>query len=260
MTARRKNNPWEEQFSFEFEHPGIAPAAATTLITCTTNANMADTDFFTLNDGFRFVVYEYDKSANGVTAGRVQWVAGAGTAAQSAATLKTAIEANQPAFTVVDNLDGTLTLTNRWLGAGGNITQPADNVANAAFILGNSSGGLDAGSHNATYTKKLMTAQRKMRVDKVEYVNPTGLAGHASNYWEIALKKGSTVMAQWSTDSDVATQGTLTANAIVNPALSATDGELVAAAGDVLSLALTKFASAANLPAGRLIVHGRYVA
>ena len=117
----------------------------------------------------------------------------------------------------------------------------------------------DHATASATSAFKLMTCQRKMRVDKVEYVNPTGLAGHASNYWEIALKKQSTAMAQWSTDLDVAGQGTLAADALVNPALSGTDSNRVASAGDVLSLSLTKVASAANLPPGRIVVHGRYV-
>ena len=111
----------------------------------------------------------------------------------------------------------------------------------------------------ASITKKLFTAQKKMRVDKVEYVNPTGLAVHATLFWEIALKKGSTVMAQWSTDSDVAGQGTLGADTIVNPVLSATDADRVAAVDDVISLALTETGAAADLPAGRIVVHGRYV-
>ncbi len=66
-------------------------------------------------------------------------------------------------------------------------------------------------------------------------------------------------MGQWSTDSDVSGQGTLAAGKVVNPVLSSTDANLVAAAGDVFSLALVKASSAANLPAGRLVVHGSYV-
>lgn len=117
----------------------------------------------------------------------------------------------------------------------------------------------DHAEGSATFADKLFTAQKAMRIDKVEYVNPTGLAGHADNYWEIAVKKGTTVMFQWSTDSDVSGQGTLTANAIVNLVASSTDANLVAAAADVISLSCTKAASAANLPPGRLIIHGRYL-
>ena len=151
-----------------------------------------------------------------------------------------------------------LTLVHLWPGVGGNVSI-TENVVNAGFTVAGMSAGLDSDTTGATLAVKLMTAQRKMRVDYVEYVNPTGLVGHGSNYWEIAVKKGATVMAQWTTDSDVAGQGTLGANTVVAPVLSSTDANLVAAVGDVLSLALTKVASAANLPAGRIIVHGRYV-
>lgn len=255
----RPFNPWQERFELTFEHPGVAPAAASCTVTVDTNANMADGNIVTINSGINKQVYEYDKSANGISATapvRANWAAGAGTAAQSATTLATAIALFQPELTVVDNGDGTLTLTNRVLGTVGNNTNSCTSVGTLAIT--NFAGGVDAASHNATYSKKLMTAQRSMIVDKVEYINPTGLAGHATLYWEIALKKGSTVMAQWSTDSDVAGQGTLTANTFVNPTLSATAADLVAVKDDVLSLVLTKVSTAANLPAGRIVVHGRY--
>lgn len=75
-----------------------------------TNANMADGDTVTISDGAASVIYEYDKSANGVTGGHIAWAAGT-TAASVAANLATAIRANQAYITVVDNLDGTLTLS-----------------------------------------------------------------------------------------------------------------------------------------------------
>ncbi len=258
--SKRPNNPWHERFTFSFDHPGVAPAAATCLVTVDTNANMADANIVTINSGVRIQIYEYDKSANGIVAStplRANWAAGAGTAAQSAATLATAIAAWQPELTVLDNADGTLTLTNRVLGTVGNNTNSCTSVGTLAIT--NFAGGVDASSHNATYTKQLMTAQRAMRIDKVEYVNVTGLAGHATLYWEIALKKGTTVMAQWSTDSDVVGQGTITADTLINLVLSGTDSALVTASGDVLKLVLTKVSTAANLPAGRIVVHGRYV-
>lgn len=255
--AKQGDNPYQEFFKISFNHPGVAEVAATGLITCTTNANMADTDYITIGDGINVpVLYEYDKSANGVTGGRASWAAGAGSAATVAATLKTAIEANQKAFTVVDNADGTLTLTHKWPGAGGNVTI-TENVANAAFLVSGMSGGVDPTGQSASITYKLETAQRKMRIDKVEYVNPTGLLQDAANYWDVEILKGATSMAKWSTLTG--SNGTLTANTIVNPTLSATDANRVAAVDDVISLALTKHASAANLPAGRVVVHGRYV-
>lgn len=112
---------------------------------------------------------------------------------------------------------------------------------------------------SATTTVKLFTAQRAVRIEKLEYINVTGLAGHADNFWLIALKKTTTTIGSWSTDSDVVGQGTIAADTIITPVLSSTDADLVWAAAEVISLVLTKAASAANLPAGRIIVHGRYV-
>jgi len=120
-----------------------APAPAGFTITCDTNANMADGNTVTLDDGFRKVTYEYDKSANGVAAGNVNWAAGAGTAAQTAATLKTAIEANQTAFIVTDNADGTLTIVHRWPGTGGNRTN-SKSAANALAVTDGTGGSVGA--------------------------------------------------------------------------------------------------------------------
>lgn len=263
--ARRLNDRFQERFTLIFDHtaPGVAAGegAATATITCVAKASLADTDYITIPDGINApVLYEFDTAGDGVTGGRVQVdVSADTTAAQVAARLRTAILANQPTLDVTDNADGTLTLTHKWPGAGGNVTI-TENVANAGFLVSGFTGGTAVGSGTgSTTTHKLMTAQRKMRVDKVEYTNPTGLAGHSANYWEIALKKGATTMAQWSTDSDVVGQGTLTANAVVNLVLSGTDANLVANTGDVISLVLTKAASAANLPSGRVVIHGRYV-
>lgn len=266
---KRENNPWSERFMLGFDHPapGVAagPVAATASFVCETNANMTDGDYITIGDGSLnpALLFEYDKAADGVTGGRVSVTAGAGTAVQTATEFVTAINASQLAVTAsnVGGTSATVTLTHDIPGTIGNAATLTENVSAAGFTVSGAtfSGGAAADTTGATAAIKLFTAQRKMRIDKVEYINPTGLAGHASNYWEIALKKGSTVMAQWTTDSDEATQGTLTANTFVNLALSATDAYRVADVDDVVSLALTKVASAANLPAGRIVVHGRYV-
>lgn len=117
---------------------------ATGTITCVTNANMADTDYITIGDGVNPVVlYEYDKAADGVTAGRVNWAAGASTAADVATTLKTAIEANQPSLTVT-RADGVLTLTSKIPGTAPNVTI-TENVANAGFLVTGLSGGATTG-------------------------------------------------------------------------------------------------------------------
>ena len=91
------------------------------LITCPTFANLADADYIEIGDGMSLagrVRYEFDRSNDGVAAGSVDVGSHtATTAAQVAATLKTAIEANQIALVVVDNANGTLTVTHRMPGA-----------------------------------------------------------------------------------------------------------------------------------------------
>lgn len=118
------------------------PAAATGLITCATKANLADTDYITIPDGINpATVYEFDTAGDGVTGGRVQVnVSSDTTAAQVAARLRTAILANQPALSVTDNADGTLTLAHRVPGTIGNNTI-TENVAHASFTVSGLSGG-----------------------------------------------------------------------------------------------------------------------
>lgn len=117
---------------------------ATGTITCVTNALMADGDYVTISDGFTSVLYEYDKSANGVTGGRVNWAVagGAGAAEDVAQTLKTAIEANQPLLTVTTNGAGVITLTQKLVGTVGNVTI-TENVANAGFTVTGMASGVD---------------------------------------------------------------------------------------------------------------------
>jgi len=108
----------------------INQANASGTITCVANANMLDSDFMTINDGINAaVIYEYDKSANGVTGGRVAWAAGT-TAATVAANLATAIRATQTNITVTDNGNGMLTLTSTV----GNLTL-TENVTDAGFLV-----------------------------------------------------------------------------------------------------------------------------
>lgn len=102
------------------------------LLTCVTQANFADSDYFTLSIDGVSVVYEFDKAGDGVTTGRVQVdISGETTAAECAAVLRTAILANQPTLTVTDNADGTLTIS---IGDGPIITT-SENVSNAGFTI-----------------------------------------------------------------------------------------------------------------------------
>jgi len=132
------------------------------------------------------------------------------------------------------------------------VAKRSDNPWQEQFVLT-----FDHALASATTTTKLLTTQRSMRIDKVEYINPTGYTQDATNYFTIALKQGATAIATWSCLTGA--NGTIAADTFVNPTLSATDADRAPLAGVVLSLALTKFAVAANLPAGRIVVHGRYV-
>jgi hypothetical protein len=110
----------------------------------------------------------------------------------------------------------------------------------------------------ATTTWKIFKAKgRPFRIDSVRYINPTGLAADATNVFAGTLKNGSTVMATiFDTDSD--TGAALAADTFVDGTLSATQANRVLAADDVLSLVATE-GGTATLPAGRVVVEGRYI-
>ena len=58
----------QEPFVLSFDHPGVAPVAATGLITCATVANLADTDYITIGDGINPPwVFEFDKTGDGAS-------------------------------------------------------------------------------------------------------------------------------------------------------------------------------------------------
>lgn len=98
---------------------------------------------------------------------------------------------------------------------------------------------------------------KSLRIDGVDYVNPTGLAADASNHFNLKILKGaSTVMANWSTETGQ--QGEIAADTFVAMTLSATDANLVAAGADVISLFLDETGTQ-TLPAGRVVIRGRYV-
>lgn len=243
MASPTPRNPARNQQkltrAYHFPQTGVA---ATGLITCVTNANMADTDFITINSGVgKPVLYEYDKSANGVTAGRVSWTAGASSAADVAATLRTAILANQTELNVVDNANGTLTVSHRWPGAGGN-NALSETVANAGFLVSGLSGGVDpCGSVLADTTVKLdkvRASGRSRKLERATLALPAGFTADGTNFVNFKLLKGaSTVMANWSTNTTGnGGQGTIAANTFVELVLSGTTANLYLADTDELSL------------------------
>ena len=94
-------------------------------------------------------------------------------------------------------------------------------------------------------------AGRKFRLDRALIINPTGLAVSGTDFFNIKLKKGSTVMANRTTASQV-----LTADTFHELTYSATDADLVADAGDVISWDFDETGTA-TLPAGTVIFEGR---
>lgn len=123
-----------------YQRRAVAYASGT--ITCVAKADLVDTDYMTLNDGIIGAnLFEFDTAGDGVTSGRVQVdVSGDTTAADVAATLKAAIDATFPTLSVVDNLDGTLSLTHKVLGTVGNQAM-TENVADGGFAVTGMSGG-----------------------------------------------------------------------------------------------------------------------
>jgi hypothetical protein len=97
---------------------------------------------------------------------------------------------------------------------------------------------------------------RAWRIDRAQYINPTGLAEDATNFFTVqVLKEGTDVAASWSTETGE--EGTLTAATWVELTLSG-DAKQVFAADDEVSLNLEE-AATATLPAGRLVLECRYI-
>lgn len=113
-----------------------AGVGAQGLITCVAKVSMADTDFIQIGDGINPIKrYDFDTVGDGDgDGGVVVNISGASSAIDVAAILRTAILANQPAISVTDNGNGTLTLAHNWPGTGGNVAI-AESVANAGFTV-----------------------------------------------------------------------------------------------------------------------------
>lgn len=103
---------------------------------------------------------------------------------------------------------------------------------------------------------EIFKAKRQFLVEQVRYVNPTGLAADASNHFDIQVKNGATVVANWSTETGE--EGALTADLHVDLSLSTVAGALLLDVDDVLSLNLAETGTQ-TLPAGRIQIEGRYI-
>lgn len=96
----------------------------------------------------------------------------------------------------------------------------------------------------------------KFRVERVELMTDATYAADPTNYYVFTLQVGATVVATWSTLTGQ--EGALTALTPAKMTLSATDANLVLAAGGALTLVATKNGAAANITP-RVVVHGRTV-
>lgn len=116
----------------------------------------------------------------------------------------------------------------------------------------------DHASAASTSTFKFfkVPAGRKLKIERVSYINPTGLAGSATDAFVGTVQKGATVMATlFNTETDNG-GATLTADTFVEGALSATAANQWGDAADVISFVATEVGSTATLPAGRVVLEG----
>jgi len=111
----------------------------------------------------------------------------------------------------------------------------------------------------ASTTVKLykVPAGRKLRVDRVQYYNVTGLVEDNDNNFAFEVKNGSVVVASvFNTDAnlDPDTGASLPAN--TNVTAASVDGANVLSEGDELTAVFTETGTA-TLPAGFYIIEGR---
>lgn len=98
-------------------------------------------------------------------------------------------------------------------------------------------------------------AGRALRLDRVTYVNPTGLAASATDSFVLEVKNDAEVAASVF-DTDSANGDDLAADTFVEATLSATDANRVFQAGDEVLAVFTETGTA-TLPAGHLVLEGR---
>lgn len=111
------------------------------------------------------------------------------------------------------------------------------------------------GSTTEDTSVKLWAPDRAFQIDRVWYVNPTGLAEDSANFFDVQIRNGATnVAANHSTDDGE--EGTLDADGPVELAL--TEANRTVAANTVITLSLIE-GGTATLPAGYGVIEGSYV-
>ena len=130
----------------------------------------------------------------------------------------------------------------------------ANEIYEERFVVSYDHGALTADTEVKLFAPK---AGRDFRIDRVWYNNPTGLAADAANYFDIQVKTvGGNVAFNWSTETGE--EGALVADTPVEFSASATDADQIISAGAVMSVNFDETGTQ-TLPAGRLVVEGRYV-
>lgn len=108
---------------------------------------------------------------------------------------------------------------------------------------------------NTTVKLYKVPAGRKLRVDRVQYINVTGLARSDTDSFVIEARNGATVVATVANTGTVASGGAAIA-ANTNITVQGVDGANVLAEGEELSVVFTETGTA-TLPAGFYIIEGR---
>lgn len=115
-----------------------------------------------------------------------------------------------------------------------------------------------ANANGGTVTTKLDKLTRRMKVTRVKYINPTGLAEHSTNVGIISIKNGATVVATWRTDADdMVADASIPANTFMDLTLATDTADRVFEIDDVLSLVVDEEGTT-TVPAGRVVVEGVY--
>ncbi len=117
---------------------------------------------------------------------------------------------------------------------------------------------LDHAALTADLTVKLyqVPTGKKLRIDRVTYVNPTGLVADGTNFFDIVVLNAAAVAANHSTETGQ--EGTIAADTFIDLVLSSTDADLVVASGADVSVFFDEDGTA-TLPVGRIVIEGRLV-
>lgn len=110
----------------------------------------------------------------------------------------------------------------------------------------------DHGAISADDNQKLWKVPDDFQIDRVLYVNPTGVAADPTNFVAVELRKGALTAASLPATSDTA----IAADTFVEMTLD-TDNTVLSA-GDEISLNVD-VTGTGSLPVGRVIIEGSYI-